>query len=522
LLFSLIALAPAAHMLVRSVYADGSLSLAHYISVFGDPRQTGLLGRSLGIALAASLFATLLGVIQAFLILRSNLSVRRFWRRIYLLPLCIPPHVHAIAWIYLCGETGLLNRLLSALLKSANPLLDIYSPLWAAAILALALHPLVTLMTYSGLLSMDQRLEEAARQYHPVSKVLRKVTLPLLLPHILSGGTFVFIFAFFNYGVPSLLRVHTYPVEIFAQFSAFYNEAAATALAVPVIMVALVILTVQRFWMKERSYVVIDGGRTRIKALDLGWLKHPANSFMFGLSATAIFLPLLVLILQTRAVATFAAVWRSTGNEIVITTVLSLTAASVMLALAYLLGAMHPAGNRRVGIWRDVLFFAPLAFPATVLGIGMIYLWNRPYTQFIYTSAVILIIAYAARFIPFVQQAVIAGMRQVGPGLREAALLYQRSWWKRTLKIEAPLCLPGLVAGWTIAFILCMGELGVTLLVIPPGLGTISLKIYNLMHYGANQMVAALSLVLIAVNLAVAAFAVLFIVRIGRKGFAVN
>jgi ABC-type Fe3+ transport system permease subunit len=78
-------------MLVRSVYADGSLSLAHYISVFGDPRQAGLLGRSLGIALAASVFATLLGVIQAFLILRSNLSVRRFWRRIYLLPLCIPP-----------------------------------------------------------------------------------------------------------------------------------------------------------------------------------------------------------------------------------------------------------------------------------------------------------------------------------------------------------------------------------------------------------------------------------------------
>jgi iron(III) transport system permease protein len=75
--------------------------------------------------------------------------------------------------------------------------------------------------------------------------------------------------------------------------------------------------------------------------------------------------------------------------------------------------------------------------------------------------------------------------------------------------------LPALVAGWSIAFILCMSELGATLLVIPPGMGTITLKIYTLMHYRANQMVAALSLVLIAVNLLVAAGAAVFANRLG-------
>ena len=58
-----------------------------------------------------------------------------------------------------------------------------------------------------------------------------------------------------------------------------------------------------------------------------------------------------------------------------------------------------------------------------------------------------------------------------------------------------------MAAGWIIAFILCMNELGVTLLVIPPGLGSISLKIYTLMHYGANKIVAALALMLIGINL---------------------
>jgi iron(III) transport system permease protein len=494
------------------------MTLQPYLDVFGDARQAGLLLRSLYIALGASLIATVLGVCQALLLVRVQLPMKRIWRRIYLLPLCIPPHVHAIALIYICGETGSLNCLLTQMFQTATPVLNIYTALWAAVVLALAYHPFVTLMAYSGLLSTDHRLEEAARQYHSGPRVLRRVTLPLLMPHIFSGTVFVFIFSFFNYGVPSLLRVHTYPVEIFAQFSAYYNEPAATALASPVIVVALVLLAFQRLVMKERSYVVIDSSRRPSIAFHLGRLQHAATAFLALIAAVGILSPLVVLAMNTQTMATFAAVWRNAGREILTTTVLSLTAATAMAVLAYVLGGLQREQRGRRGLWLDVLLFTPLAIPATVLGIGLIYLWNRPLTQLIYGGAVILIIAYTARFIPLVLQAVFAGMRQVGPGLLEAATLYQGKWRKRVLKIDIPLSLPGLMAGWGIAFILCMGELGVTLLVIPPGMGTLSLKIYNLMHYGANQMVAALSIILIGLNLLVAASAVFFVGKIGRRG----
>ena len=59
-------------------------------------------------------------------------------------------------------------------------------------------------------------------------------------------------------------------------------------------------------------------------------------------------------------------------------------------------------------------------------------------------------------------------------------------------------------AGFFVAFVLSLGELGTTLLVIPAGWETLPLKIYNLMHYGAERMVAALSLVLVAIILAAA------------------
>lgn len=505
-------------MLIRSIWIDGEATLRHYLIVFGDARHAGLLLRSLGIALATTVMAISMGTTQAFLMARTTIAAKPAWRHLYFLPLCIPPHIHAIAWIYLCGDAGAVNRLLSGLFNTPTPMLNIYRASWAAVILALAYHPLVTLMTYSGLLAMDQRLEEAARQYHPPAMVLRKVTIPLLLPHILAGGVFVFIFAFFNYGVPALLRVHTYPVEIFAQFSAFYNEAAATALAVPVIVMALILLALQRFWMRGRSYVVLHTGRSAITPFRLGSFKHGAAAYMTALIGAAVGLPLAVLAQQAKSAAVFAAVWRSAGREIFFTTGLSLAAATVIAVLAYLLGGTQWGPRKKRYSLLDLFNYAPLALPATVLGIGLIYVWNRPATQFIYGGAVILVIAYAARFVPFSLQAVVAGMRQIGPGLREAARLYQGAWWKRTLAVDIPLCLPALVAAWSIAFILCMSELGATLLVIPPGMGTIALKIYNLMHYGANQMVAALSIVLIAVNLLIAAFAAVCARRLGWTG----
>ena len=504
LVFALIAVIPISYMLMRSIWVDGELTILNYQSLFSDGRYLELLIRSIGIALSTAVLSVVFGAALALLLARTNIPARRCWQYLVLLPICIPPHIHAVAWIYLCGETGALNRFFAHFMGSAAPLFDIYTAAWTAFILALAFHPLITLMTYSGLVSMDQRLEEAALLYHSPATVLGKITLPLLWPHIMSGAVLVFIFAFFNYGVPSLLRVHTYPVEIFAQFSAFYNEGAATALSVPVMIVAMILLGLQRFWMHGRRYVVIATGKTVPLLVSLHKFKYLALCFVVILLGSAVGLPMVMLFFQISGLIVFKTIWQNAGQEIVWTTILAMVAATVIVLLSCLLGGSLWGKKRRYRGFLDFFYHMPLAIPATVLGIGLIYTWNHPATQMIYGTAAILVIAYAARFIPFSLQAILAGMRQISPNLREAALLYQASWCKRTLAIDIPLCLPALAAGWCIAFILCMGELGTTLLVIPPGMGTIALKIYTLMHYGANQMVAVLALILIMINLSLA------------------
>jgi len=67
-----------------------------------------------------------------------------------------------------------------------------------------------------------------------------------------------------------------------------------------------------------------------------------------------------------------------------------------------------------------------------------------------------------------------------------------------------------LTTGFFIVFILSFGELGTTLLVIPPGRETIPIKAYNLMHYGADQLVAVLCVSLVAIVLAFSGLFLIF------------
>ena len=140
---------------------------------------------------------------------------------------------------------------------------------------------------------------------------------------------------------------------------------------------------------------------------------------------------------------------------------------------------------------------------ATLFGIGLIYLWNRPSTQIVYGTTLILIFAYTARFIPFAIRIINSRLQQIGPHLREAALMHEANWFKRLIHIDMPLARRGILICGVITFIFCTSELGATLLVIPPGKGTLALKIYTLMHYGSGPLVAALALLLIGMNLTV-------------------
>ena len=489
---TLFVLAPIFAMFFVPLVKGDSSTFAQAATLF-DWRQLPLAGRSFVLATGTTLLTLLMGIPLAFLLEKTDLPGQRVFWLLTVIPLLIPPYIHAIVW------------------NNINPVLtrwgmaDIHCLGGAIWVLALSFFPVITILTVSGLKSIDSSLEEAGFMAMGRWQTLRKITLPLVRPHVLCGAVFVFIFALVDFGVADILRLKVYPLEIFVQFSAFYDDRAAMILAIPLIIVGILLVIMQKRSMKDRIYVQMAAGVSPITRILLGRLKIFGISFCSCLFFVAVGLPVVVLMIAAGPLTTYLKMFSLSMHQLIYSLVLAGSGAFFTLilsfALAYLIEQTKVRGRKIV----EFLSYFPLAVPGVAVGIGLITIWNKPVVDYIYSSSFIVIIGYMAHYLPFGVLILSSGMKQLNPRLIEAAWLQERRRIPIVRRIVLPLLGPSLIIGFFLVFILALGDLGTTLLVIPPGRETVPIKIYNLLHYGADQMVAALCLILLATILALAA-----------------
>ncbi len=172
-------------------------------------------------------------------------------------------------------------------------------------------------------------------------------------------------------------------------------------------------------------------------------------------------------------------------------------AAALALGVALSLRALG-SGPVRIGL--DLLSQLPFAVAPILLGIGLIKVWNHPATFWLYGGAGMLVIGYLVRLAPFAVRVLDAALAQVADSQLEAAWLAMGGW-RLLWRVLLPLLRRGLAVTLLLCFVLALGELGLALLITPPGLTPIPIEIYNYLHYGAEARVAALCLILIAAQL---------------------
>jgi len=170
-----------------------------------------------------------------------------------------------------------------------------------------------------------------------------------------------------------------------------------------------------------------------------------------------------------------------------------------------------------VGRAIDVCLLALFAIPSTVVGIGLIGAWNRPGPLgMVYGTPIMLLLADVARFLPVAALIIGASVRQLPISHEEAAAVSGAGWWRTARLIVWPQIRPGLLAAWVIAFVLSFGELGASILVAPPGLSTLPVRVYTLIAYTPSSHVATLALLQAAV--ACGPLAILGLVLSMREG----
>jgi iron(III) transport system permease protein len=209
----------------------------------------------------------------------------------------------------------------------------------------------------------------------------------------------------------------------------------------------------------------------------------------------ALVVPLGALVSEALRSPSLVAIVRGSREAATNSLMLAFLRATVVTVLAAIGGYARARTTTSVGAGLDALWLVLFTVPSTVVGIGLIGMWNRPGALGVaYGTSAMLLLASLARVVPVGALVVAAAMRSVPESHEEAAAVAGAGWLSAMTRIVLPQIRTGLLAVWVIAFILAFGEVGTSILVAPPGESTLPIRVYTLTANAPPGHVAALAL----------------------------
>lgn len=217
-------------------------------------------------------------------------------------------------------------------------------------------------------------------------------------------------------------------------------------------------------------------------------------------------LPLSVLAWRSLPLSSYVQAWETAHQELVSSIAIASASACVITGVGFMLA--YFCQGRFTSTAASAVTLAPLLISGPALGIALILAWNHAgWRSTVYDSISIVVLASSARYLFLGFAAAALAARRLDPEIFETASVAGAPWYRQVTTILLPLSLPMLAGVWGLSFVLCLGEVDASVLLTPPGSTTLPVRIFGLMHYGPSSLVAALSLLVVFVQLGVAALA---------------
>jgi len=485
-----------------------TLTFANYLSVLSNRFFLQGLTNSLTIAVAAAAFAILIGVPFAFVLARLPVGGKPALLALAALPLVLPSFVGAYALVLLFGRAGIVTGMLQSL---GIPFESIYGAKGIVLVYALTLYPYVALPTVAAFKSVDVSVEEAAQNLGASpGRMLRTVTLPIVLPSILAGGLLVFIEALENFGVPFVLAEDK-PILAVEAYKLFVGETASNPASAGVLGMLLIgctvaALLIQRGILARRHFATRARGATPLLAVSppmrrLGavycWTVIVAALVPFAAVVVVSFLEFRGPVLQyglslDNFAQLFQRSYRPLTNTVLLATLAAAGAAIIGVPVAYVV-VRH---RSRLSALLDVVATSPFAVAGTVLGIGLVLAYSSGFLILTGTW-LIMVLAYIVRKLPFSVRSASAILHQIDPSLEEASVNLGVAPLATFLRITVPLMLGGIVGGVVLTFVTVASELSSTVVLYSGPWTTMTVAMFQALEGTSPGVASAAATVLI-------------------------
>jgi iron(III) transport system permease protein len=422
-----------------------------------------------------------------------------------------------MAWLRLLNPAvGSLNVFLRDLFHlSASPF-NIYSLGGLTFVLTTFYYPYAFITISRAMEKMDPSLEEASRisGASPLKTVFT-VTLPVMLPSIVSGALLVFVSAASCYGIPSIIgkprQVHTITTRIVEYVSIGNAEGLtdATCLAVFLMLLAILVLYLSNAVLGGKQYVTVSGKSTRPNIVDLRRWRIPVTAMMFIFAGIIIALPFWTVISTSvtqnlgkdlTAPGNFTlkhwetifgrpAVLTSMGNSVLFGAI----AATAGMVIACVMSYLNIRTRTRGRSIPAFLITLGSSSPSIVIALGLIMTMSGRFRINIYNTAYIMIVAYLIKYQLMGMRTVTSAMTQLHVSLEECSQISGASWLKTMKNITLPLIAPSLAAGWFLIFIPSFYELSMSTILYSSATQVIGVQLHEYWTYTSQQQACAMA-----------------------------
>ena len=482
-----------------------------------------------------TLISVPLGSILAWLMIRTDLPGKKVLGLLVTVPYMIPSWTKALAWLAVFrNSTSGANGFLAGM---GIPVPDwlAYGPIAIVLCMSMHYYAFSYIQVSGALRSINSELEEMGEiQGANKAQILRHITLPLIMPSVLSALVMTISKSIGTYGVAANLGNRIGYYTLATKMRVFIDQGprgVGYAMSIVLVgMAALILMSNQRIIGVRKSYATVGGKGGRSTLMPLGVAKKPMMAFLFVFLFLAMVMPFFVLVMETFQITTGAGYgldnltlynWIGTTDATVKytnypgifrhdefwsalwnTVRLSLIASILTAFCGQFLGYISSRGRGKwYGNLTEQLVFVPYLMSGVAFSTMYFSMFSRPHLggliPSLYGTFTLIILTSVVKHFPFASRSGTANMLSISVELEEAADIAGASFWKRMTSIIIPLAKNGFISGFMLVFISIAKELDLIIIMMTPTTRTLSFLAFTYSQEGYNQMSDAISVVVL-------------------------
>lgn len=441
------------------------------------------LWNTVGVAGGAAVVASLLGWAFAGALLGAGRSLRRVAWFLAAASFALPPFLVANCWLELSSPW----RLALGAERAGIAMLPL-----VAVVLGLMHWPVAAFLAGGAWSRVDREVLDGFPGLAGMG-VFRHLLWPAGRPALGLGFVTVFVLAASNFAIPTLFQVRVLPERMWVRFNTQLDFGGAWWAGLPLVVLGAVLVPwVSRAEVRWPSAAgAAEGWRWR-RALGGVWWAVMGVA-LAGLTVS-LAMPLGRLLGAERTWAELGPAFSAGVRATATSGGVALGAGVLGMILAWVVSSRFPWG--RWGAWGLFLI------PGILTGSLWAWVFARPWMRPVSDSVLALLLVEVPRHLAVALVVAGAARGQVDPSageaLRCAGASEWAAWWRATWPQVRTACLAGAYA----VYLLVLWDVESVVLVMPPGVETLALRVFNLLHYGHASHVNALCLVLLGLAVA--------------------